>query len=115
MGRVQKLRDKVGLTDKKLIATGTPARGRVVEVRPTSVVIGIARKFHVCEVDVEVELGAERYRATCMHPIAMNEVDVFKQGNQVVVVKVDPADREHIALDFAADAAPKTKKGILGR
>jgi hypothetical protein len=54
MGRVQKLRDKVGLTDTKLIARGIPARGRVVEVR------------------------------------------------------------RNIALDFAADAPPKPKKGLLG-
>lgn len=115
MGRVQKLRDKVGLTDKKLIASGLPARGRVVEVRQTSVVIGIARKFHVCEVDVEVELDGERYRATCMHPIALDEVDAFKAGNQVVVVKVDPDDCTNIALDFAADAPPTPKKGFLRR
>ena len=115
MGRVQKLRDKVGLTDKKLIATGLPARGRVVEVRPTSVMTGIARKFHVCEVDVDVELDGERYRATCMHPIAVSELDAFRRGDQVVVVKVNPADRANIALDFAADAPPKRKKGILGR
>jgi len=112
MGRVQKLRDKVGLTDKKLIATGLHARGRVVEVRPTSVVIGIARKFQVCEVHVDVELEGERYRATCMHPIAMNEVDVFRRGQEVVVVKVHPEDRHNIALDFAADAPPKTKRGL---
>jgi hypothetical protein len=115
MSRVQRLRDKVGLTDKKLIATGVPARGRVVEARPTSVVIGIARKFHVCEVDVDVELDGERYRATCTHPIAVNEIDAFKTGDQVVVVKVNPDDRADIALDFAADAPPKPKKGLLRR
>ena len=115
MGRVQKLRDKVGLTDKKLIADGIPARGRVKEVRPTSVVIGIARKFHVCEVDVEVELHGDRYHATCMHPIAVNEIDAFKSGRQVVVVKVHPDDRANIALDFAADAPPKQKRGMFGR
>ena len=47
MGRIQKLRDKVGMTDKKLIANGLPARGHVVEVRPTNIVMGIARKFQI--------------------------------------------------------------------
>ena len=114
MGRVQKLRDKVGLTDKKLIATGTPARGRVMEVRPTNVVIGIAQKFMVCEVEVEVELDGERYRAQCMHPIHVHEVEQFKRGHEVVVVKVNPDDRANIALDFAADAPPKKKKKLFG-
>jgi hypothetical protein len=114
MGRVQKLRDKVGLTDKKLIAKGIPARGRVVEVRPTAVQTGMVRRFHVCEVDVEVELDGERYRATCMHPIALSEVEIFRRGQEVVVVKVNPEDRTNIALDFAADAPPKPKKGLLG-
>ena len=113
MGRLQKLRDKVGLTDKKLIANGLPARGRVIDVRKTSVVIGIARKFQVCEVDVDVDLDGETYRAQCMHPIALDEVDVFQRGHEVVVVKVDPDDRTNIALDFAADAPPKKKKGLL--
>jgi hypothetical protein len=113
MGRLQKLRDKVGLTDKKLLANGTPARGHVVEVRPTNVLIGIARKFQVCEVDVDVTLDGETYRARCMHPIAVNELEVFQRGEQVVVVKVDPADRANIALDFAADAPPKPKKGLF--
>lgn len=113
MGRIQKLRDKVGLTDKKLIANGTPARGRVVELRQTGVLIGIARKFHVCEVQVDVELDGETYRAQCMHPIAINEVEIFERGEQVVVVKVDPEDRSNIALDFAADAPPKPKKGLF--
>jgi hypothetical protein len=113
MGRVQKLRDKVGLTDKKLIANGLPARGHVVDVRKTNIVIGIARKFQVCEVDVDVELDGETYRAQCMHPIALNEVDAFARGHEIVVVKVDPDDRTNIALDFAADAPPKQKKGLF--
>jgi hypothetical protein len=114
MGRLQKLRDKVGLVDKKLIANGIPARGRVVEVRPTAVQTGMVRRFHVCEVDVDVELDGERYRATCLHPIALNELDIFRRGHEVVVVKVNPDDRTNIALDFAADAPPKQKKGMFG-
>jgi membrane protein implicated in regulation of membrane protease activity len=110
MGRIQNLRDRVGLTDKKLIASGTPARGRVVEVTPTKVVIGIAQKFMVCDVAVDVELDGDRWRAHCKHPIHVREVEAFQRGHQVVVVKVDPADRAHIALDFAADAPPKERK-----
>jgi len=113
MGRLQKLRDKVGLTDKKLIANGIPARGRVVAVRPTNVVSGIAQKFMVCDVDVDVDLDGERYRATCKHPIHLREVDAFQRGHEVVVVKVNPQDRTNIALDFAADAPPKQKRGLL--
>jgi hypothetical protein len=115
MSRIQKLRDRVGLTDKKLIATGIPARGRIVDVQPTSIVIGIAQKFQVCDVGVEVELDGERWSTRCMHPIHLRELDTFQRGHEVVVVKVDPEDRAHIALDFAADAAPKPKRGRFGR
>jgi hypothetical protein len=115
MGRIQKLRDRVGLTDKKLLATGLPARGRVVEVIPTNVIIGIAQKFMVCDVAVDVELDGERWGARCKHPIHVREVETFQRGHQVVVVKVDPDDRSNIALDFAADAPPKAKRGRFGR
>jgi hypothetical protein len=114
MGRIQKLRDKVGLTDKKLVANGIPARGRVVSVEPTNVVIGVAHKFMVCDVEVDVELDGERWRARCKHPIHLREVDAFKRGHEVVVVKVDPEDRTNIALDFAADAPPKPKRRLFG-
>ncbi len=115
MGRIQNLRDRVGLTDKKLIASGIPARGRVVVVTPTNVIIGIAQKFMVCDVEVDVELDGDRWRARCKHPIHLREVETFQRGHEVVVVKVDPDDREHIALDFAADAPPKPKKrGLFG-
>jgi hypothetical protein len=114
MGRLQNLRDKVGMTDKKLLASGTPARGRVVGVEPTNVVIGIAQKFMVCDVDVDVELDGERWRARCKHPIHLREVDAFKKGHEVVVVRVNPEDRTNIALDFAADAPPKTKRRLFG-
>jgi hypothetical protein len=113
MGRVQKLRDKVGLTDKRLLATGIPARGRVVTVTPTNVVIGIAQKFMVCDVEVDVELEGETWRARCKHPIHLNEVEAFQKGHEVVVVRVNPNDRDNIALDFAADAPPKKKKGLF--
>jgi hypothetical protein len=110
MGRIQNLRDRVGLTDKKLIASGIPARGRVVSATPTNVVIGIAQKFMVCDVEVDVELDGDRWRATCKHPIHLREVEVFQRGHQVVVVKVNPDDRSNIALDFAADAPEKPKR-----
>jgi hypothetical protein len=110
MGRIQNLRDRVGLTDKKLLANGIPARGRVVGATPTNVVIGIAQKFMVCDVEVDVELDGDRWRATCKHPIHLREVEVFQRGHQVVIVKVDPVDRSNIALDFAADAPPKPKR-----
>jgi hypothetical protein len=74
----------------------------------------MVRRFHVCEVDVEVELDGERYLATCMHPIALGEIEIFQRGHEVVVVKVNPDDRTNIALDFAADAPPKPKKGLFG-
>jgi hypothetical protein len=114
MGRLQTLRSKFGLVDKKLIANGIPARGRVVAVRPTAIQTGMVRRFHVCEVDVDVELDGERYRATCLHPIALRELDIFRRGEEIVVVKVNPDDRTNIALDFAAEAPPNARKGMFG-
>lgn len=114
MGRIQELRDRVGLIDKKLIATGTPARGHIVEVTPTNVVTGIAQKFMVCDVEVDVELDGDRWRARCKHPIHLREVEAFQRGDQVVVVKVNPDDRSNIALDFAADAPAKPKRRFFG-
>jgi hypothetical protein len=110
MSTIQKLRDRVGLVDKQLIRNGIPARGRVVGVQPTSIVIGIVQKFRVCDVEVAVELDGERWNARCMHPIHLRELETFQRGHEVVVVKVDPEDRTHVALDFAADAPPKPKK-----
>jgi hypothetical protein len=85
----------------------------VVEVVPTNVVTGIAQKFMVCDVTVDVELEGETWRARCKHPIHLNEVEAFQRGHEVVVVRVNPNDRENIALDFAADAPPKPKRRLF--
>ena len=110
-GSVQRLRSKFGLTDKKLLRDGLVAQGRVLKVQRTSIVIGIAQKFQVCQVELDVELdGYPPYTATCLHPIHQRELEHFERGGEVVVVRVDPDDHDNVALDFAADAEPKPKK-----
>jgi hypothetical protein len=114
MGFLKRSASALGHVDKRLLKTGLPGRGRVIECTPTAMSVGAEGRGYgeerVCDVTVEVSGidGRGPYCASCKHPIPLIYLPQMKAEGAVVAVRVDPADPQHIALDLASDPPPAT-------
>jgi hypothetical protein len=115
MGLFGKAKRELGITDKKLLANGTLARGSVVSCEPDGMTIGDDANLaygpeKVCRVVVEVSGidGVEPYQATCKHAIPLIYIPRMQEPGATIAVRVDPNDPQHIELDLASEppAAP---------
>lgn len=112
MGLFNKVKSAFGGVDRHLIETGTLVRGNVKSIEPTAISVGRAEQGLgtrvVCKVTVEVVPldGSASYLASCLHPIPQIYLPQMSEPGAAVAVRVDPADRLHIALDLEHDVPP---------
>ncbi len=115
MGLFSRAKRELGVTDKKLLATGILARGNIVSAEPDGMTIGSDSNLQygpekVCRVVVEVIglNGEEPYEATCKHSIPLIYIPKLQEPGAAVAVRVDPNDPQNIELDLGTEvpAAP---------
>jgi hypothetical protein len=107
MGFLSRAASAMGHVDKGLLRDGLLARGHVTECRRTAVSTGNQVQSVICNLTVEVALEDRPvYTATCKHPIQIPYLPQFESGLATVAVRVDPEDRQRIALDLATEVPP---------
>jgi hypothetical protein len=113
MGLFDKAKRELGMTDHKLVAGGTLARGNVLSCQPDGMTIGQDSNLaygaeKVCKVVVEVIGldGEEAYEATCKHSIPLIYIPKMQEKGAAVAIRVDPKDPQHIELDLGAEVPP---------
>ena len=115
MALFKKLKEAVGSVDSQLLTTGIPAWGALqdVQLNGTQVSIGVDQ-YRVCTFTVQVRIDGEQpYVATTkqrVHELALARLS----GAGAVCVRVDPADRQHIAIDFDSPAPVVTVPATTG-
>ena len=102
MGLFTKMRDLTGAVPKELLEHGDLGRGIIVSVKQTSVSTGAEfDPAHVCVFTVEVALdNVPRYTATCRQAIRATILPQLMMPGATVAVRVDPGDRNRIALSL---------------
>lgn len=106
MGFFKKIKSMAGGADSELLEGGRLGRGVVVglELTGTAVSLGVDQ-YRVCQVAVQVFLeGEQPYIAQTRQRILEYQIPQLSQGGAVIAVRVDPADPQHIALDFQSEA-----------
>jgi hypothetical protein len=120
VGFFQNMYESMGGTDSKLVKEGLVAQGRVISCVPSGAEISvggqIANTKQVCTVTVEVIglPGHEPYQASCKCPVPVLHLTEMQQPGTVVTVRVDPADPQHIAVDFYTEVpeVPVPSSGV---
>lgn len=105
MGFLKKIKSMAGGVDDELLKQGRLGRGVVVglELTGTTVSLGVD-EYRVCQVAVQVFLDGEQpYIAQARQRILEYQIPQLSQGGAMVAVRVDPADLQKIALDFASE------------
>ncbi|MCU1353880.1 MAG: hypothetical protein JWM05_3089 [Acidimicrobiales bacterium] len=106
MGIFKKL---MGGVDKKLLESGLPGRGVVVEVVPSggTVQMGGGLVERVCTFRLQITLDNQApFEATCKQRVAEIYLGQFQPGSSVVAVRVNPENHAEVAIDF--NSAPPT-------
>lgn len=116
MGLFKKFKEMAGSVPKDLLENGTLARGVIVEVRQTNVSTGPDHfQAPVMEMVVEVTLDNEApYNAKVRQAIPITVVPQLVPGRTIVAVRVDPKDRNTVAIDFASEPPVVQAKGSGG-
>jgi hypothetical protein len=105
MGLFSKMRNLTGAVPKELLEHGLLGRGIIVSIQQTSVSTGADfDPAHVCVFTVEVTLdNVPRYTATCRQAVKATVLPQLMLPGATVAVRVDPADRERIALSLGEE------------
>ena len=105
MGLFNKMRNLTGSVPKELLEKGLLGRGIIVSLEQTSVSTGADfNPAHVCVFSVEVALdNVPRYTATCRQAIRATILPQLMMPGATVAVRVDPNDRERIALSLGEE------------
>ena len=93
-----------GGVDGQLLATGTLARGDLIglDVSGTTIQINNGLVERKCTFTVMVHLdGQTPYQATCVQRIGEIYLPQLVPGQTALAVRVNPADPQEIAIDFA--------------
>lgn len=116
MGFLKKMKSMSGGVSKDLLQNGLLARGVIVGVEGTRVSTGHDHDPHpVVIFTVEVTLdGQDPYQATCRQAVPLAAVPQFVPGQTMVAVRVNPNDRNEIALDLATPPPTVTAKPSEG-
>ncbi len=118
MGLFSKIKEATNLVSgKDNIEDARVGRGIItnVELTGSSITIGTIEQY-VCRITVEVALDdTERYLAVCKQKLPVWTISQIQPGGTTVAVRVDPADANHIAIDWDTPAptvrAPQSKQG----
>jgi hypothetical protein len=100
------LRKITGGPDKKVLATGLPARGVIADFKLTGTTLqsGNGLVQRICLFTVEVSLdGTAPYMATCKQRIPEIQIPQIQRGATTVAVRANPDDLTQIVLDFSAE------------
>jgi hypothetical protein len=100
MGFLKKL---TGGTDKKLLETGTPGRGLILEVKAQSTTMQVGNKLveRVCTFRMQVTLdNVPPYETTCKQRVPEVYLPQLSAANAVVAVRANPDDHNEIVLDL---------------
>jgi hypothetical protein len=100
-----------GGVDKKLLATGLPGRGLILEVRPhgTTVQVSNGLTERVCDFRDEVSLdNRPRYEATCKQRVPEIYIPQLSSPNAVVAVRANADQLDEIVLDLEHEAPTVT-------
>ncbi len=102
MGLLNKMRNLTGAVPKQLLEQGLRGRGIIVSIQQTSVSTGADfDPAHVCVFTVEVTLdNVPRYTATCRQAVKATVLPQLMLPGATVAVRVDPSDRNRIALSL---------------
>ncbi len=102
----QGFRKLTGGVDEELIAAGTLARGELLQVSPSGTTIQVMNGLveRNCTFVVRVMMdGQPPYDATVVQRVMEVTLPQLTQPGVSVAVRVDPADRSRIAIDFASE------------
>ena len=97
-------RDLTGGVDEQLLATGTLARGEIrgVQVSGTTIQVMNSMVERNCTFAIRVmQDGKAPYEARVSQRVAEVNIPQLQQPGVVVAVRVDPADPQRVAIDFA--------------
>lgn len=99
------IRDVTGGTDKELIATGTLGRADLlgVDVSGMTMQFGNGLVERKCTFTLQVYLDGETpFPATVVQRVQEIYIPQLIPGQTVLAVRVNPADRTEVAIDFAS-------------
>lgn len=100
----QGFRQLTGGVDAQLLATGTLARGELLQVNPSGTTISVMNGLveRNCSFVVRVMVdGQQPYDATVTQRVQEVSIPQLQQPGVVVALRVDPADSSRVAIDFA--------------
>ncbi|SHN44523.1 DUF3592 domain-containing protein [Cryptosporangium aurantiacum] len=94
-----------GGVDDELIRTGRPARGLILDVQLTGTTVQMGGPpERVCVFTLEVTLDdTQSYQAVARQRIAEHVLPRLQPGQTFVAVRVDPADPNRVAIDWASE------------
>jgi len=110
-------RAAVGSADGELLATGLLGRGDLlgVDISGMTLQVGNGLVERKCTFTLQVYLEGETpYQAMCVQRVQEVYLPQLVPGQAVVAVRVDPADRSKVAIDFATPVPNITVKGGEG-
>ena len=111
-------RSVTGGVDGDLIAGGILGRADLlaVDMSGTTMQFGNGLVERKCDFTLQVYLqGEEPYQATCTQRVQEIYLPQLVPGQAVLAVRVDPADRSKVALDFASEVPTITVGARQGR
>jgi hypothetical protein len=111
-------RSVTGGVDNDLLTTGTLGRADLlgVDVSSTTMQFGNGLVERKCTFNLQVYLEGEApYAATCVQRVQEIYIPQLVPGQTALAVRVDPADRSKVAIDFASEVPNVTVKSGEGR
>lgn len=110
-------RGAVGSADGELLSTGLLGRADLlgIDISGTTLQIGNGLVERKCTFSLQVYLEGETpYPATCVQRVQEVYLPQLVPGQAVLAVRVDPADRTRVAIDFASEVPTITVKAGAG-
>ena len=90
-----------GVPDAELLALGQPGRGVILDITQTGTMLESAdgTEETICIFILEVRRPGERaFFATTRQRFPWHRLDEIEPGQTLVAVRVDPRNREHVAI-----------------
>ena len=98
-------RDLTGGVDTELLATGVLARGEILSLAPSNTTVTIMNDLveRNCEFVLNVLIDGEQpYQTSVKQRVQEIMLPQLSAPGVVVAVRVDPADRSRVAIDFSS-------------
>ncbi len=111
-------RSAVGSVDGDLLTTGLLGRADLLDVDMSGMTLQVGNGLveRKCTFSLQVYLEGEApYAATCVQRIGEIYLPQLVPGQTVLAVRVDPADRSKVAIDFATPVPNVTVKSGEGK